>query len=50
MLDATPLELPEVLLIRPRVFPDDRGRFLQTWTAGTYAEAGVSSCCGQFSR
>jgi dTDP-4-dehydrorhamnose 3,5-epimerase len=33
--------IPDVLLIEPRVFRDDRGYFLETYQARRYAEAGV---------
>lgn len=34
-------ELPEVLLIKPRVFGDERGYFMESFHAGRYAEAGM---------
>lgn len=34
--------LPGVLLIKPRVFGDDRGHFLETWKHETYAAHGIS--------
>jgi dTDP-4-dehydrorhamnose 3,5-epimerase len=37
-MNVQPTELPEVLLIEPRVFHDARGYFLETWRAGPYAE------------
>lgn len=36
-----PTELPGVLLMTPRVFPDSRGFFTETFSARRYAEAGV---------
>lgn len=33
--------LPEVKLIEPQVFADDRGFFLETWNLGLYAAAGL---------
>ncbi len=33
--------LPEVKLIEPKVFGDDRGFFLESWNARTFAEAGI---------
>lgn len=33
--------LPGVLHIRPKVFGDERGFFLETWNAQRYAEAGL---------
>jgi dTDP-4-dehydrorhamnose 3,5-epimerase len=35
------LDLPGVLLLEPRVFRDDRGRFLETWSLDRYAALGV---------
>ena len=37
------LEIPDVLLLKPRVFRDDRGRFLETWHDERYAVAGLPS-------
>lgn len=36
-----PLSLPEVKLITPRVFGDDRGFFLETFNAVGFAQAGL---------
>jgi len=33
--------LPGVLLIEPAVFSDDRGCFLETWSAARYRDAGI---------
>lgn len=35
-------ELPGVLIIEPRVFGDDRGFFLETFSVGRYAECGIN--------
>ena len=35
--------LPEVKLIVPDVFGDERGYFQETWNAGRYAEAGITA-------
>lgn len=35
-------ELPGVLIIEPRVFGDERGFFLETFSAGRYAEHGIT--------
>lgn len=40
-MKVTPTALPEVLLIEPRVFGDDRGFFYESWNAATFAEAGL---------
>jgi dTDP-4-dehydrorhamnose 3,5-epimerase len=36
-----PLAIPDVLLLKPRVLRDDRGHFLETWRASTYAALGA---------
>ncbi|MCI3181554.1 dTDP-4-dehydrorhamnose 3,5-epimerase [Caulobacter sp. CCUG 60055] len=41
MTTVTPLAIPEVLLITPKRFGDERGFFSETWRADTLAEAGV---------
>jgi dTDP-4-dehydrorhamnose 3,5-epimerase len=38
-----PLALPEVLLITPKVHGDDRGFFLESFNARTFAAAGLST-------
>lgn len=40
-MKITPTALPEVLVIEPRVFRDDRGAFWETWNARAMAEAGL---------
>jgi dTDP-4-dehydrorhamnose 3,5-epimerase len=35
------LTIPDVLLIKPRVLRDDRGQFLETWRAASYAALGA---------
>ncbi len=40
-MKITPLALPEVLLIEPRVFGDDRGFFYESWNRRAFASAGV---------
>ena len=34
-------EIPEVKIIQPRVFRDDRGYFMETWNSRTLADAGL---------
>ena len=38
-MKATPTDLPEVLLIEPRVFSDERGYFFESWNAKAFAQA-----------
>lgn len=40
-MEVTETPLPGVLLIRPRVFRDERGSFLETWRLDRYADAGI---------
>jgi dTDP-4-dehydrorhamnose 3,5-epimerase len=40
---VTPTALPEVLLLEPRVFPDDRGLFFESWNARAFADAGIEA-------
>lgn len=37
----TPLEIPELVLIKPTVFGDDRGFFMETWHEEEFAAAGI---------
>lgn len=43
MFRFTPTEIPEVVLVEPRVFQDARGFFLETWHAGKFAESGIDA-------
>ena len=38
-MKATPLATPDVLLLEPRVFPDDRGWFYESFNARSFAQA-----------
>lgn len=40
-MNVTRTEIPDVLLVEPKVYGDDRGFFLETFQAERYAEAGV---------
>jgi dTDP-4-dehydrorhamnose 3,5-epimerase len=40
-MQITPTAIPDVLVIEPRVFKDDRGFFLEAFQARKYARAGV---------
>jgi dTDP-4-dehydrorhamnose 3,5-epimerase len=40
-MDFVPTEIPEVILIRPKVFGDARGYFLETWQEQKFAAAGI---------
>jgi dTDP-4-dehydrorhamnose 3,5-epimerase len=40
-MKVTPLALPDVLMIEPRVFGDDRGFFYESFNKRTFAQAGL---------
>jgi dTDP-4-dehydrorhamnose 3,5-epimerase len=40
---VTPTELPDVLLIEPRVFSDERGFFFESWNRRGFAAAGIDA-------
>ena len=40
-MDFEPTDIPEVVLIRPKVFGDARGYFLESWAQRTFAAAGL---------
>jgi len=41
-MEFEPTRLPEVVLIKPRVFGDARGFFFETWQAEQFAAAGIT--------
>ena len=41
-MEFEPTTLPEVVLIKPRVFRDARGYFLETWHQPKFAAAGIN--------
>jgi dTDP-4-dehydrorhamnose 3,5-epimerase len=40
-MKITPTDLPEILLLEPRVFRDDRGAFFEVWKDPVYRELGI---------
>ena len=42
-MQITPLEIPEVVMIEPKIFQDDRGFFLETFQAQKYRAAGITT-------
>jgi dTDP-4-dehydrorhamnose 3,5-epimerase len=40
-MQITPTALPEVLLIEPKVFGDERGFFFESWNRRVFAAAGI---------
>ena len=41
-MDFQPTEIPEVILVRPRVFEDERGFFMETFQSRKFAGAGIA--------
>ena len=39
----TPTRIPDVVLIEPQVFGDDRGFFMETWRAQAFSAAGIEA-------
>jgi len=39
---VTPASLPDIKIIEPRLFGDDRGFFMESWNARAFAEAGLA--------
>ncbi|HEY5309687.1 MAG TPA: dTDP-4-dehydrorhamnose 3,5-epimerase family protein, partial [Casimicrobiaceae bacterium] len=42
-MKITPTALPDVKLIEPRVFGDDRGFFFESWNRRAFAAAGLDA-------
>jgi dTDP-4-dehydrorhamnose 3,5-epimerase len=42
-MQVTPTEIPDVLLIEPKVFGDERGYFFESFSASRYADAGLTA-------
>jgi dTDP-4-dehydrorhamnose 3,5-epimerase len=42
-VNVTRTALPEVLVLTPRIFSDDRGFFFESWNARTFAAAGIDA-------
>jgi dTDP-4-dehydrorhamnose 3,5-epimerase len=40
-MQATPSAIPEVILLEPKVFGDERGFFLESWNRRGFAELGI---------
>lgn len=40
-MNVLPTDLPDVLVVEPKVFGDHRGFFLETWSARAFAERGL---------
>lgn len=42
-MDVIETGIPDVKLIKPTVYGDERGYFLETWNAGSFAKAGITA-------
>ena len=42
-MNVTPTALPDVIVIEPRVFSDERGFFFESWNARTFSAAGLEA-------
>jgi dTDP-4-dehydrorhamnose 3,5-epimerase len=42
-MKITPTKIPDVKLIEPRVFGDERGFFMETWNEKVFREAGIDT-------
>lgn len=42
-MEVIPTSIPDVKLIKPKVFGDERGFFMETWNARVFAEAGIDA-------
>ncbi|MDH3744914.1 MAG: dTDP-4-dehydrorhamnose 3,5-epimerase [Acidobacteriota bacterium] len=40
-MNTEPTEIPDVLVIEPQVFGDERGSFFESWNARTFADRGL---------
>ena len=38
-----PQAIPDLVVVKPQVFGDDRGFFMETWQAGKFAAAGIEA-------
>lgn len=41
-MNFIPTEIPDVIIIEPKVFGDDRGFFMETWHAQKFSDAGIT--------
>jgi len=41
-MEFIPTDIPDVIMIKPRVFGDGRGFFMETWEQHKFAEAGLA--------
>ena len=43
MMQLTPTDIPDVILIEPQVFGDQRGFFMETYRSDIFSEVGIPS-------
>lgn len=41
-MDLVPTRIPDVVLLKPRVFRDERGYLLESWNRSTFLDAGIA--------
>lgn len=41
-MDLVPTRIPDVVLLKPRVFRDERGYLLESWNRSTFLDAGLA--------
>ena len=41
-MNKIPTDIPDVLILEPRVFEDERGFFIETWNRRTFEELGIN--------
>jgi dTDP-4-dehydrorhamnose 3,5-epimerase len=41
-VDLVPTRIPDVVLLKPRVFRDERGYLFESWNRGTFLDAGIA--------
>lgn len=40
-MNVIPTAIPDVKIIQPKVFGDERGFFMESWNTGKFKEAGI---------
>src|SRR4051812_37667782 len=46
-MNVIPTRLPGVMIVEPRIFRDDRGYFLETWSRASYGAQGLPEVFAQ---
>jgi dTDP-4-dehydrorhamnose 3,5-epimerase len=42
-MEFTPTQIPDVIVVDPVVFEDDRGFLMETWQAAKFRDAGIEA-------